>query len=151
MLHSSPGPAIELFGGNFMPISFIAGNVAVLGLLAVNKRLSGALNVALLGLFINFVGLGLEGALDNGEYNLALNDGVKGCPTYQQVKQPSMADFDVKKYTGRWYVHARVRVRVRVGGELDVEGRVVHVRELRVVVEGVLVPVAIGGRGCNRT
>jgi len=51
------------------------------------------------------VGLGLEGALDNGEYNLALNDGVKGCPTYQQVKQPSMADFDVKKYTGRWYVH----------------------------------------------
>ena len=105
MLHSSPGPAIELFGGNFMPISFIAGNVAVLGLLAVNKRLSSALNIALLGLFINFVGLGLEGALDNGEYNLALNDGVKGCPTYQQVKQPSMADFDVKKYTGRWYVH----------------------------------------------
>jgi len=80
--------------------------VAVLGLLAFNKRLSGALNVALLGLFINFVGLGLEGALDNGEYNLALNDGVKGCPTYQQVKQPSMADFDVKKYTGRWYEHA---------------------------------------------
>ena len=89
MLHSSPGPAIELFGGNFMPISFIAGNVAVLGLLAhpnpkpnptanpnpnpnpsqvlgllaFKKRLSGALNVALLGLFINFVGLGLEGAL----------------------------------------------------------------------------------------
>jgi hypothetical protein len=106
VLHSSPGPAIELFGGDFMPISFIVGNVAVLGLLAFNKRLSGALNVALLGLFINFVGLGLEGALDNGEYNLALNDGVKGCPTYQQVKQPSMADFDVKKYTGRWYEHA---------------------------------------------
>ena len=86
MLHSSPGPAIELFGGDFMPYSFIAGNVVVLGLLAFNKRLSGAVNVALLGLFINFVGLGLEGALDNGEYNLALNDGVKGCPTYEQVR-----------------------------------------------------------------
>ena len=86
MLHSSPGAAIELFGGDFMPYSFIAGNVVVLGLLAFNKRLSGALNVALLGLFINFVGLGLEGALDNGEYNLALNDGVKGCPTYEQVR-----------------------------------------------------------------
>ena len=58
----------------------------MLGLLAFSKRLSGALNVALLGLFINFVGLGLEGALDNGEYNLALNDGVKGCPTYEQVR-----------------------------------------------------------------
>ena len=69
MLHSSPGPAIELFGGDFMPYSFIAGNVVVLGLLAFNKRLSGALNVALLGLFINFVGLGLEGALDHGERN----------------------------------------------------------------------------------
>ena len=100
MLHSSPGPAIELFGGDFMPYSFIAGNVVVLGLLAsnpnpnpnpnphrnpnpnpnpnpsqvlgllaFNKRLSGALNLALLGLFVNFVGLGLEGALDNGEYN----------------------------------------------------------------------------------
>ena len=81
-----------------MPYSFIAGNVLVLGLLASNpnpnphphpnpnpnpnpnpsqvlgllafsKRLSGALNVALLGLFINFVGLGLEGALHNREYN----------------------------------------------------------------------------------
>ena len=106
VLHSSPGPALELFGGDFMPYSFIAGNVLVLGLLAFSKRLSGAVNVALLGLFVNFVGLGLEGALDNGEYNLALNDGVKGCPTYAQVRQPSMADFDVTKYTGRWYEHA---------------------------------------------
>jgi hypothetical protein len=106
VLHSSPGPSLEFNGGDFMPISFLAGNVVVIGLLAFNKRLSGALNVALLGLFINFVGLGLEGSLDNGEYNLALNDGVKGCPTYQQVKQPSMDDFDVKKYTGRWYEHA---------------------------------------------
>ena len=106
VLHSSPGPSIEFQGGDFMPWSFVAGNVAVIGALAFSKRLSGFVNVALLGLFINFVGLGLEGALDNGEYNLALNDGVKGCPTYQQVVQPSMADFDVKKYTGRWYEHA---------------------------------------------
>ena len=93
MLHSSPGPALELFGGDFMPYSFIAGNVLVLGLLAskpdpnadpdpdpdpdpsqvlgllaFSKRLSGAVNVALLGLFVNFVGLGLEGALDHGEH-----------------------------------------------------------------------------------
>ena len=97
MLHSSPGPAVELFGGDFMPYSFIAGNVLVLGLLASNpdpnadpdadpdpdpdpdpsqvlgllafsKRLSGAVNVALLGLFVNFVGLGLEGTLDHGEH-----------------------------------------------------------------------------------
>ena len=63
VLHSSPGPAIEFNGGDFMPISFLVGNVAVIGLLAFNKRLSGALNVLLLGLFINFVGLGLEGEL----------------------------------------------------------------------------------------
>jgi hypothetical protein len=68
VLHSSPGPALELFGGDFMPYSFIAGNVLVLGLLAFSKRLSGAVNVALLGLFVNFVGLGLEGALDHGEH-----------------------------------------------------------------------------------
>ena len=27
-------------------------------------------------------------------------------PTYEQVRQPSMADFDVTKYTGRWCEHA---------------------------------------------
>ena len=63
VLHSSPGPSIEFNGGDFMPASFLLGNVAVIGLLTFKKRLSGALNVALLGLFINFVGLGLEGAL----------------------------------------------------------------------------------------
>jgi len=40
-------------------------------------------------------------------YNLALNDGgVKGCPTYEQVRQPSMANFDVERYQGRWYENA---------------------------------------------
>ena len=40
-------------------------------------------------------------------YNLALNDGgVKGCPTYEQVRQPSMEGFDVEKYQGRWYENA---------------------------------------------
>ena len=48
----------------------------MLGLLAFKKRLSGALNVALLGLFINFVGLGLEGAFrrsSKNNYHLHLN------------------------------------------------------------------------------
>ena len=69
VLHSSPGPSIEFQGGDFMPWSFVAGNVAVIGALAFSKRLSGFVNVALLGLFINFVGLGLEGALRHGEYH----------------------------------------------------------------------------------
>ena len=50
-----------------------------------------------------FVGSGLSGTGDLGAYNLALNDGIKGCPTYEQVRQPSMDDFDVTKYQGRWY------------------------------------------------
>jgi hypothetical protein len=28
---------------------------------------------------------------------------VKGCPAYDEVRQPSMDDFDLKKYQGLWY------------------------------------------------
>ena len=37
---------------------------------------------------------------------MALDDGIRGCPTYEQVRQPSMEGFDRTLYTGRWYEHA---------------------------------------------
>ena len=102
VLHTSPGPLLA----DFMPYSFIALNVLAIGLLNTLPRMRLALNVALLGLFLNFVGAGIEGTVDLADYNMALDDGVRGCPTYAQVKQPSMEGFDVRKYTGRWYEHA---------------------------------------------
>ena len=67
--------------------------------------------------FFGTVSAGLAGTSgDNGSLNLALDDApvagvvvrgdVKGCPSYAQVRQPSMDGFDVTKYTGRWYEHA---------------------------------------------
>jgi len=88
-----------------MPVTFILGNIAVIGALSTFAELSTAFNLALLALFINYVGCGLEGSGDLSDYNLALDDGVKGCPTYEQVRQPSMSTFDPKLYTGRWYEH----------------------------------------------
>ena len=102
VLHGSPGPVL----GDIMPYSFIALNVVVLGALTVSSKLKTATNIALLAAFIHYVGCGLEGTKELGDYNLALDDGVKGCPTYEQVRQPSMVDFDPTKYTGRWYEHA---------------------------------------------
>jgi len=74
--------------------------------MAASSQLRSALLVGSLGLLVNFVGCGLEGRYDLAEYNLALDDGVRGCPTYEQVRQPSMDGFDVSRYTGRWYEHA---------------------------------------------
>ena len=102
VLHGSPGPKI----GDILPYSFLLGNVVAIGALQFVPRLRTAVNIALLGLFINYVGTGLEGTNGLGDYNLALNDGVKGCPAYEQVRQPSMDGFDKTKYTGRWYEHA---------------------------------------------
>ena len=62
---------------------------------------------AVIALFINYVGSGRDGTVNQAAYNLALDDGVKGCPTYEQVKQPSMDGFDVSKYTGLWYAAAQ--------------------------------------------
>ena len=28
---------------------------------------------------------------------------MKGCPAYEEVRQPSMDNFDIKKYEGKWY------------------------------------------------
>ena len=101
VLHGSPGPQIA----DVMPISFLLGNVAVIGALSAFAELRTAFGLFLFTLFIHYVGCGLEGTKDLSDYNLALDDGVKGCPTYEQVRQPSMESFDPKLYTGRWYEH----------------------------------------------
>lgn len=98
VLHSSPGPLLGL-----LPLSFLAANLAALWLLAALPGVRGAVNTVLLGLFIHYVGCGLESTV--GDYNLALDDGLRGCPTYEQVRQRSMDGFDVAKYQGRWYEH----------------------------------------------
>ena len=114
VLHTSPGPALGL-----LPLTFIAANALVIGALFKLPALRGALNVALVGAFISYIGAGLDGAtdtrrtprphrsrrraregaicraslpaagaLDLSDYNLALDDGVSGCPTYAQARPP---------------------------------------------------------------
>jgi len=102
VLHGSPGPQIA----DILPISFIIGNIVVIGLLTRVAEARNALAVAALGLFINYVGCGLEGTGNLGDYNLALDDNVKGCPTYQQVRQPTMEGFEVAKRFGKLGKHA---------------------------------------------
>ena len=68
----------------------------------------GALNVAALSAFLTYVGAGLDGQAGLGDFNLQLNDSyqgqvVKGCPAYDDVRQPSMDGFDLEKYQGKWY------------------------------------------------
>jgi hypothetical protein len=102
VLHGSPGPQI----GEILPITFLIGNIVAIGALQTVAELRTAANIAVLGLFINYIGSGLDGTGGLGDYNLALDDGVMGCPTYEQVRQPTMDAFDKDKYTGRWYEHA---------------------------------------------
>jgi hypothetical protein len=69
-----------------------------------------AVNIAALCAFFAYVGAGLDGTAGLGDYNLALDDSykeqvVKGCPTYDQVRQPSMDNFNLEKYQGKWYEH----------------------------------------------
>ena len=104
VLHTSPGQPEYMLG--LLPASFVAGNVVVLAALALLPKLRAAGLAAVIALFINYVGSGLDGTVNQAAYNLALDDGVKGCPTYEQVKQPSMDGFDVSKYTGLWYAAA---------------------------------------------
>ena len=68
------------------------------------------MNIAVLAAFITYIGLGLSGNAGLGDYNLALDDScqgkvVKGCPAYEEVRQPSMDNFDINKYEGLWYEH----------------------------------------------
>ena len=107
LLHASPGPKVL---GDLVPISFLAGNVAFIGILAAFKEVRNALNALVVSALIFYIGNGLNGTGGFGDYNLQLNDDyqgqvVKGCPAYEDVRQPSMDDFNLEKYEGKWYEH----------------------------------------------
>ena len=104
VLHATPGPQV----GGLVPILFVAGNAAVIWAMSSFKQVRDAVNVALIAAFFTYVGAGLDGQGGLGDFNLALDDSfqgkvVKGCPSYEDVRQPSMNDFDLKKYQGLWY------------------------------------------------
>lgn len=66
------------------------------------------MNIAVLAAFFSYIGAGLDGTAGLGDFNLALDDNykgqiVKGCPAYEDVRQPSMDNFDINKYQGMWY------------------------------------------------
>lgn len=99
------------------PLAFLAVNVAAAALLASNALLRSAAGFVASLAFFGTVSSGLAGTSgDNGSLNLSLDDApvagkvvegdLRGCPSYGQVKQPSMAGFDVTKYKGQWYEHA---------------------------------------------
>jgi hypothetical protein len=78
--------------------------------LCLPPQIRNALNVAAFAAFFYYVGAGLSGTAGLGDYNLALDDNyqgqvVKGCPAYEVVRQPSMDNFDINKYEGKWYEH----------------------------------------------
>lgn len=80
-------------------------------LVSITKtQIRNAVNVAALFAFLSYVGAGLDGQAGLGDFNLALDDNykgqvVKGCPAYEEVRQPSMDNFDIQKYQGLWYEH----------------------------------------------
>ena len=68
------------------------------------------MNISAVAAFFAYVGSGLAGTAGLGDFNLALDDSykgqiVKGCPAYEEVRQPSMDNFDINKYQGLWYEH----------------------------------------------
>lgn len=104
VLHGSPGPMVF----DLVPASFLLANIMFIGLTAFSKEFRNALNVAALSAFLTYVGAGLDGQGGLGDFNLQLNDSykgqiVKGCPAYEDVRQPSMDNFDLDKYQGVWY------------------------------------------------
>jgi len=106
VLHGSPGPLI----GDLVPATFILANVVFLTAFSISQEIRNVLNIVLFSLFLNYVGVGLDGKGGLGDYNLAINDSyegkiVKGCPAYDDVKLDSMKDFDITKYQGKWYEH----------------------------------------------
>ena len=71
-------------------------------------QIKNAANVGALLAFFAYVGAGLDGTAGLGDFNLALDDNykgqvVKGCPAYEEVRQSTMDNFDIKKYQGLWY------------------------------------------------
>lgn len=129
VLHGSPGPLVF----DLVPASFLMANILFIGATALSKDVSdserkliaqklatnsflsfdysqfrNALNVAALSAFLTYVGAGLDGQAGLGDFNLQMNDSyngqiVKGCPAYEDVRQPSMDGFDLEKYQGKWY------------------------------------------------
>jgi hypothetical protein len=104
VLHGTPGPKLA----DLLPVGFLLGNLAVIGAVTVSKEFRNAVNIFALSAFLTYVGAGLDGSAGLGDFNLALDDSyngrvVKGCPTYEEVRQPSMDDFDLKNYQGLWY------------------------------------------------
>eukprot|EP00804_Cyclotella_cryptica_P023435 CCRYP_020858-RD/>CCRYP_020858-RD protein AED:0.18 eAED:0.18 QI:406/1/1/1/1/1/5/86/939 len=104
VLHGSPGPLVF----DLVPASFLMANILFIGATAWSKEFRNALNIAVLSAFLTYVGAGLDGQAGLGDFNLQINDNyqgqvVKGCPTYEQVRQPSMDGFDLEKYQGKWY------------------------------------------------
>jgi hypothetical protein len=104
VLHGSPGPMV----GDLVPITFILGNVVAIAAITYIAEIRNAVNVAALFAFFAYVGAGLDGQAGLGDFNLALDDSykgkiVKGCPAYDEVRQPSMNDFNLEKYQGLWY------------------------------------------------
>ena len=96
VLHGTPGPMI----GGLVPALFLFGNLAVISALAFSKEIRNSVNIFALSAFLTYIGAGLDGQAGLGDYNLALE---RGCPTYEQVRQPSMDNFDINKYEGFWY------------------------------------------------
>jgi hypothetical protein len=104
VLHGTPGPMV----GNLVPALFILGNIVAILVISSFKEVGNAVNIFALSAFLTYVGAGLDGQAGLGDFNLALDDKyngavVKGCPTYDQVRQPSMNNFDITKYEGFWY------------------------------------------------
>lgn len=106
VLHGTPGPMV----GGLVPVLFLAGNAGFIAAFSRSKQFRTAVNIAALAGFFSYVGAGLDGKAGMGDFNLALDDSykgeiMKGCPTYEQVRQPSMDNFDLEKYQGLWYEH----------------------------------------------
>ena len=104
VLHGSPGPMI----GDLVPATFILGNIVAIAAITYIAEIRNAVNVAAIFAFFAYVGAGLDGQAGLGDFNLALDDSykgqiVKGCPAYEEVRQPSMNDFNLEKYQGLWY------------------------------------------------
>jgi len=104
VLHGTSGPMI----GGLVPALFLLGNIAVIYVTLAFKEIRNAANIFALSAFFAYVGAGLDGQAGLGDFNLALDDNyngaiVKGCPSYQDVRQSSMDNFDITKYEGLWY------------------------------------------------
>jgi len=112
VLHGSPGPMI--LGDHLVPLTFLLGNVVAIAAFTYVKEIRNAVNVGALFAFVAYVGAGLSGQAGLGDFNLSIDDSyttpstgktqiVKGCPAYEDVRQPSMDDFNLEKYQGLWY------------------------------------------------